>query len=350
MNRIQNHPAFHGRNAYATQFVKLDVTAQLRVLTDALGREHLHRPKVVSTRTCAERFNLVNLAFRQLADSRFKVRSVLSFNQSHVSYLASRWQDEGIAPATMQGRFSHLRWLAAAIGKPGLVREPSSYGVSEVASSRTLVAQTDKSWTAKSIDIEDVIARANEIDSLVAVQMRLIDEFGLRLREVILMRPLISHVNDTLRVEEGTKGGRSRVVPIRYQSQVEAIELAKVVAKNLPKGRLVPPNKSFDQAVHRFYYVMRLLGITKSQLGVTIHGLRHQYANDLYQEVSGQPSVVRGASEILDRARDREARRQVTNDLGHVRLDVTAAYTGPMKPRRMRPPLSAPPAQQQGHP
>jgi integrase len=271
------------------------------------------------------------------------VRSVLSLNQSHVAYLAKRWEEEGVVPATMQTRFSQLRWLAAAIGKPGLVREPSAYGIAEAASSRVLVAQEDKSWSAKAVDIDQLIAKASEIDRLVAVQMRLIEEFGLRLREALLMRPMISHVSDTLRVEEGTKGGRSRVVPIRYQSQLDALELAKETARTLPKGRLVPAGKSFAQAVSRFYYVMKKLGITRSQLGVTVHGLRHQYANDLYHEVSGQPSVVRGASEILDRARDREARRQVTNDLGHVRLDVTAAYTGPMKPRRTRPPLAGAP-------
>lgn len=336
MISIQETQAFHGRNCYSTPFQALNIESQIRVLVDALGRQHLHRPKVVSTKTCNERHLFSLLVFRQLGEGGFKPRSVLGLSSAHIGYLAKRWEQEKLSPPTIQTRFSFLRWLTSAIGKAGMVRDPSTYGVPESVYSRNLTAQLDKSWSAKKIDILDVVAKAEQIDSLVALHLRLMHEFGLRLREAILLRPLIAHAGDFLRVEEGTKGGRSRVVPIRYESQLEVIRIATEVSRNLPKGRLVPVGGNFDTTRNRFYYVMKKLGLTKADLGVTGHGLRHEYANDLYEDVSGQKSVVRGASEILDRARDREARRQVTNDLGHVRLDVTAAYTGPMNPRRVR--------------
>lgn len=336
MIAIHDHQAFHGRNCYSTPFQALDIKAQIRVLTDALGRQHLHRNKVVSTKTCNERHLCSLLFFRQLKEGGFKLRSTLGLTPTHIAHLAKRWEQEKLSASTIQTRFSHLRWLAAATGKAGMVRDPTSYGVPETVSSRGMAGLSDKSWTAKNVDIMEVISKVEAIDSLVALHLRLMHEFGLRLREAILLRPLISHAGQFLRIEEGTKGGRSRIVPIRYESQIEVLRVATEMSRNFPKGRLVPAGANFDTTRSRFYYVMKKLGITKAALGVTGHGLRHEYANDLYEELAGQKSVVRGASEILDRARDREARRQVTNDLGHVRLDVTAAYTGPMNPRRVR--------------
>lgn len=334
MNKIQDHPAYYGRNAYATPFTVLDVTSQIRVLVDSLGQEHLLRSKVVSTKTANDRSLICSMIFKQLAEGGFKPRSVLGISAKHIEYLARRWEQEALSPATIQTRFSLLRWFAAAIGKGGLIRDPSYYGLAKPSFARVLVAQEDKSWSTQNVNIQDVLSKVEPIDNIVAVQLRLMHEFGLRLREAILMRPALSHVGDTLRVEEGTKGGRTRVVLIRYDTQLQALELAKAMSRHCRKGSLVPEGHNFDTTRNRFYYVMRLCGITKSQLGVTSHGLRHEYANDLYEELSGQPSVVRGASEILDRAKDRAARKAVTSDLGHVRLDVTAAYTGSMRSRR----------------
>jgi integrase len=215
-----------------------------------------------------------------------------------------------------------------------MIRDPAYYGLEKESFSRILVSVRDKSWSASNVNIQEILDKVEPIDRLVAVQLRLMHEFGLRLREAILIRPLLSHVDNTIRVEEGTKGGRSRVVSIRYESQIKAIDIAKAASRHCRKGSLVPQGHDFDSTRSRFYYVMRLCGITKAQLGVTSHGLRHEYANDLYEDLSGQPSVVRGASQILDRAKDRAARQAVTSDLGHVRLDVTAAYTGPLRPRR----------------
>jgi hypothetical protein len=76
-------------------------------------------------------------------------------------------------------------------------------------------------------------------------------------------------------------------------------------------GSMCPPGKTVKEAIRRIYYVAgEKLGITKTQLGVTPHGLRHEYANDKSEAVSGNPSVVRGGSSILDRALDEKARHQ----------------------------------------
>lgn len=334
MNSIHQHPAHFGRNAYGVPVRNLDIEKQVRVLVDALGQFHLKRHKLVSTKTASDRHVVSLLVFRQLREAGYALKSVFGLSRKHIGVLAKLWESQSLCAATMQTRFSHLRWLAKAIGKEGLVSAPTDYGVAPEAVERTYAAEVDKSWSTNNVEVDAILAKVAALDSLVACQLRLMYEFGLRAKEAILIRPALSHAGDSLRVEEGTKGGRSRVVPIRYEGQIAALEAAKVMAKSCKRGTLIPVGATYDMARNRFYYVVRLAGISKAMLGVTSHGLRHQYANDLYEELSGQPSVVRGASEILNRAADKAAREAVTQDLGHARLDVTPAYTGPMKPRR----------------
>lgn len=331
MMSIKDLPAYRGRNFANRPFESLAPQTQLRVLIEALGHQHQYRNKVVSHRTCDARLSELGLCIRQLGEGGFKLRSLMGLGQRHIAHLAQRWTSEGIAAATMQTRFSHLRWLAAALGKGGLVRDPESYDVPPEQARRHLVAQQDKSWSAHGVDPAERIAVIEAIDPQVALQVRLMFEFGLRAKEAILIRPQLAHIGDYLRVEEGTKGGRTRLVPIRNESQRAAIEAAKEAARHGSRGTLIREGSSFKRAKNRLYYVCKKVGLTKRELHVTCHGLRHEYANDLYEARAGQPSAVRGGSTILDRARDLAARREVTQDLGHARLDVTASYTGPRR-------------------
>jgi len=73
--------------------------------------------------------------------------------------------------------------------------------------------------------------------------------------------------------------------------------------------------------------------VTKRQLGITAHGLRHQYATDRYEDVAGAPAPVRGGDR-LDREVDRSARLQVAGELGHARENISTAYLGAILQQR----------------
>ena len=76
----------------------------------------------------------------------------------------------------------------------------------------------------------------------------------------------------------------------------------------------------------RFYYVIRKFGISKAGLGVVAHGLRHQYANDHFEDDAGGESPVRGG-----KARppgNDIARRRVARALGHNRGRASSSYIG----------------------
>jgi len=334
MKPIQQTPAWGGRNAYGCPFPKLDLRAQVAVLVKELGRHHLHRDKSVGWRTQRAREKLAYQFFEQLAEEGYKVQTMLTLKQIHVTALLLRWEAEEKASSTIQTRMSLLRWMCEALGKNGMVREPAFYGLRPETVARTYVATEDKSWTAKGIELQPLIEKLAQFDGWCGIQLRMMGAFGLRMSEAILMKPRASDQGDSLRVEEGTKGGRTRVVQIRTPEQREVLELAKDFAKESAKGNLVQPAMTPSQARRRFFYVCQKFGITKAQLGITSHGLRHQRANDTYEQIAGVPSAVRGGKPP-EREVDLEARHQVTRDLGHARVSITAAYTGAR--RRGRP-------------
>jgi integrase len=128
-----------------------------------------------------------------------------------------------------------------------------------------------------------------------------------------------------LKVERGTKGGRLRYVPIDSDTRRSAINRARAMAP-LRNSTLTRPEHSLLQTIKRFEYVMTKVGITKKELAVTIHGLRHQFANDVYFALTGTHSPVRGGRSP-DPEVDLTARRQVAEQLGHSRPRITGAIT-----------------------
>ena len=329
MKTIQQTGAWHRSNRYSRRFEQLKLRQQLQVLIDEFGDSHLYRDKKVGRATVKARAYICHQALTTIHDSGLKIQSLLNIDQRHIEAVTDSWTAASLAASTIQTRVSILKWLAAGLGKRGLIQDMSYYGIADAAVKRIYVAQVDKSWSGHAVLSSEKISEATALDEWVGNQLNLMGAFGLRVQEAVMINPEVADHGDSLFVEAGTKGGRTRIVPIRTPEQRKALDAAKVLAQRSERGSMCPPDKKVEQAIRRIYYIADKLGITKEKLGVTPHGLRHQYANDRYEEVSGNPSAVRGGKAIVDRALDEKARHQVTQDLGHARLNITAAYTGP---------------------
>lgn len=329
MKSIQSTGAMVGQNRFGGRFDDLDIKRQVQTLIDEFGQTHLKRNKRASYKTAKARAYVVHSVVAELREAGYMIKNIMNIDQRHITVVTGRWLQRGLSASTLQTRFSILRWLAAAIGKAGLVRDPSFYSVPACAMSRTYAATVDKSWSGNGVDSREVIEAAAKEDEWVSTQLEVMDAFGLRMAEAIMLQPALARTGNVLRIEQGTKGGRTRLVPIETDYQEQVLQRAGELAKRSARGNLVPPGKDVQQAKDRLYYIVRRkLGISKDASGITPHGLRHQYANDRYEEVAGQPTVLRGGGPV-DRERDRAARQVVTNELGHSRLGITAAYTGP---------------------
>ncbi|MBY0366041.1 tyrosine-type recombinase/integrase [Roseateles aquatilis] len=306
------------------------------------NHEHSAKHKGVSFKTMRDRERFLVSFFRELRrTTQYRRVDPRQLANRHIEAMLERWLARKLATATIHNYLSFLRTFAGWIGKPGMVREPQHYVGSESQHAhRSQVATRDHSWSAHEVDIASKIAEIAALDSWVGLQVELCAAFGMRGKEArhfrlhgaVIAREAANprdatafpECNAFLRIVHGTKGGRPRDVPIRTDAQRELLErVAASVAPGMYVGR---PGMTAQQSQSRFYYVIRKCGISKKQLGVVAHGLRHQHVNDAFEADAGAPSPVRGATSRA--AGDEAARQRAARLLGHNRLQVTSCYLG----------------------
>jgi integrase len=323
-----------------------------RVLAALLAKHnHLHgtKDKTVSDETMTRRGNFMFRYFRELRTlPRFRHIDPRQLRSCHIAAMVDVWVERVLDTGTIHLYLSYLRVFSVWIGKAGLVRSPEYYvGSDSEHAHRTQVATTDSSWEASGIDVDAKIAEAAKLDSWVGLQLELMRHFGLRAKEAMFFRPHeairdreharvadaneFPEVTHFVRVRHGTKGGRVRDVPVLTDAQRDLITRIQQI---VPSGGFV--GRSYhtpDQARDRFYWVLRCIGVTRKDLGIVSHGLRHGYANDLYEKKAGTPSPVRGAEEKP--ASDGAARQAIARALGHGRARVSTYYIGAIQPRKL---------------
>ena len=122
-----------------------------------------------------------------------------------------------------------------------------------------------------------------------------------------------------------TKGGRDRKIPIRTQSQRDALARAAYLER---AGSMIPPDRSYRQHLIIWEQQTAAQGIGRT------HGLRHAYAQRRYLELTGWAAPAVAGVRVLtpvERLKDHEARNTISEELGHGRIAITNAYLGSWK-------------------
>lgn len=322
----------------------------LELLITLFNKEHTARHKEVSFKTRQERADFLRRFFHALKHkASFKtLPDPRNLGHRHVRAMVAVWQKEGLAPATIQTYLSFLRGFEKWIGKPGLVRPPHHYGLKPEEYERHEAAQRDRSWSAHGINIDELVARMCEFDPYVGACVRLGHALALRRKEALMLRPHVCIVpfestgvplqkraaDFYVSIKSGAKGGRERFVPLDTAERVSAIEYAKTVVGNRD-GHMGHPSHTLEQALRRFNYVLEKFGVTRSKLGVTAHGLRHEALIDHFVKLTGELPPVRGGTSLpMDTYTT--ARQEVAELAGHARKRAANAYLGTStnRPRR----------------
>ena len=266
--------------------------------------------------TQADRERILTLVADQLEEEGFRYLEAGSLKPKHVEALVARWQSEGIACGTLKNRMSALRWWAEKIGKQNVIaRSNDAYGIAE----RVLVTNVSKAQTLNG-DRLALVA-----DPYTALSLRLEAAFGLRREESIKIVPAWADAGDALRLKPSwTKGGKHREVPIASAGQRALLDEAKQLAG---KGSLIPAELRYRDQLQRFKAQCAKAGIHG------VHGLRHQYAQTRYEQLTGWKSPAAGGptSKQLtpqQKAIDQAARQTISVEMGHQRLQITAVYCG----------------------
>ncbi len=157
------------------------------------------------------------------------------------------------------------------------------------------------------------------------MSLELQQAFGLRREEAMKIQRMMADQGDHLFLKRSwTKGGRERIVPIRTEQQREVLNRARRLAG---RGSLIPSNRNY---VHK----MRVCEGNTRRAGLHhMHGLRHAYAQNRYEELTGWqcPAADRPVAKDLtqeQRKIDHEARLTISRELGHERGAVVGAYIG----------------------
>ncbi|MCG5077279.1 integrase domain-containing protein [Paraburkholderia tagetis] len=281
--------------------------------------------KALSIKTQEHRVRAMCGALVELREGGFALTTPWRLQRKHVEWLVRRWVDAKQSGGTIENKLTYLRTLADWMKKDHLVGTLADY-VDRKAKGlvRSYVAEVDKSWSGNGINATEKIAEIATTCPRVAVQLRLQAAFGLRVQESFLLRPAEA-VRDAefLGVTRGTKGGRDREVPI--EEKIAVLEEAARLA-NPMTGSTIPADRTLKQWGDRYKTLLRKHGVNKKGLGVTSHGLRHQYLQELYEKVSGAPAPVKLAGTRPDPALHEEAMRRVVEAAGHSRVTKANAY------------------------
>ncbi|WP_434667730.1 integrase domain-containing protein [Paraburkholderia sp. A3BS-1L] len=302
--------------------------ALTRLLDDHVASIHSRTRisgKALSIKTQEYRVRAICGALVELRQGGFALESPWNLRRKHIEWLVRHWVDAKQSGGTIENKLTYLRALAGWMGKDNMVGTLSDYVDREASGLvRSYVAEVDRSWSGNGINAAEKIAEIAVTCPRVAVQLKLQVAFGLRIEESFLLRPLEA-VKDTgmLDVTRGTKGGRKREVPIEVK--IAVLEEAARLANPLT-GSTIPADRTLKQWLNRYKAVLRKHGIVKKGLGITSHGLRHQYLQELYEKVSGVPAPIKLADTRPDPELHKEAMRRVVEAAGHSRVTKANAY------------------------
>ncbi|MCY3818140.1 MAG: integrase domain-containing protein [Gammaproteobacteria bacterium] len=250
---------------------------------------------------------LHELGFRRLRGTGLR--------RKHVNALVREWRRQRLSIGTLKNRMSVLRWWAKRIGRPGVVGTNAEHGIGN----RTYVTNEDRSRRLDADRLERVT------DAHVRMSLRLQEVLGLRREEAIKFTPSYADRGDRVVIKASwAKGGRAREIPIWNDAQRPVLDAARRLAGG---GAMIAGGRNY--AAQRKVYEKQTAAAGLERM----HGLRHGYAMDRYENLTGWKAPAAGGprqrtlSPAMRRI-DRSARQRIARELGHHRLSVVSQYIG----------------------
>jgi integrase len=263
----------------------------------------------------------------------FHVTALKNINGKHIeAYVRDQWAC-GCSPKHLSTIMTQLNKLGDWLARPGMVRSKDVYlpevnpGEFEIQ----FVAKKSKSWDANGVDVKHKMELAFQTDERFGLMLLMTLAFGLRRCEALQIKPWVDDRGHYLDIRPGiAKGGRPRTIAIDHAAQRHVLDYVKSQIGRLEhlgwkRGAAVD---SLQRNEKRYSAMLAKIGITKREAGVTGHGLRAQYAEDMALLRGLVPATLGGDSRQLPTSQIEGIRLQISENLGHSRMSVTGAYFG----------------------
>ena len=309
-------------------------------LIDAKGLVRVNG-KVASIRTVEYSRTTMANNCRRLHAMGFYLEDVQGIGAKHVEALVNDWYKSGLSANTMQNQLSKLRTFCCWLGKPRLVRQGGVPAYLPEVDPAELKVKTyterSKSLSGNGIDPLEVIARAQEMDERLCVMLMMGSLFGLRRKEMLMLKPHKADQGSHLALDGNiTKGGRFRAHMFKGDDfeivERKVIELAKAICKK--DEALGWPGRTFKQNENRLANYMRKLGLTKLECGATLHGLRHELSENHALLDGLLPPVLGGTGIEMPTKKRNSIMQKISNTLGHGDTHTIGAYFGKYRQKR----------------
>lgn len=213
---------------------------------------------------------MLTLIANQLHDPGFRGMRAVSLKPKHAQALVDQWLAEGLSAGTLKNRMAALRWWAEKVNRQNVVaRDNTHYGIAD----RSFVTRESKAVSVES----DALPRVK--DPHVRLSLELQQAFGLRREEAIKFMPSYADRGDHLILKPSwTKGGKERIVPLRTPDQRVLLDRVRRMAG---RGSLIPSGRNYREQLRIYERHTAAAGLSK------LHGLRHRYAQQRYQVLTG---------------------------------------------------------------
>jgi|BioPla2DNA2_1021312.scaffolds.fasta_scaffold06472_6 integrase len=272
--------------------------------------------------------------------------------EQYLDSLRERLESGELLSAATADRVSALNTTLRYFGKGDQAVSAKEYGLS-----RGPVDTSDKSNSreASTAVVEAVYGKGQDDPRSMALyhSLRFQEAFGLRARESLALK-IAEKDPDAPRliITKGDlpKNSRPREIPIVSDQQRQVLWEAKAFALSQGWRSLIPPEKSLAQGKDYAYKTLDKIRQSVGHPEFHFHGERHQYAHErfasLFHAQAGLglqcPAVMGlGTKEWREYAAnatglsieqikdiDKEIRLEISEELGHSRVDVTRYYLG----------------------
>ncbi|WP_331832149.1 integrase domain-containing protein [Pseudomonas sp. LH21] len=262
-------------------------------------------------------------------DARQIDRKVLA---DYAAYLRDVVGRGDLAVSTAQNRLSSVNRTMAALRGDQCVKLPSpskALGMQRIGVRQSVPQGQDHEQVKQIVD-----ALCRDHQQRAAAIVLLARATGMRLREAILADlPRLSREAEAcgkINIQDGTKGGRAGASAPRWIAMNDHVRGALAFARQVsPTGsrNLIAAHESYVDLLQKIIRPARdILHVHSLK---SFHELRAAYACERYEQITHHRGPINGGQCCqVDRNLDREARRQISYELGHGRMDVVAAYIG----------------------
>jgi integrase len=288
----------------------------------------------------------------ELREMGYSVQRWENLNNRHVADWAARAlqsKDEGgfgHQVSTVKDYLSAVRAVCNAWGNERIYARNDQFRTdpadpsTRIIPQREYVTNEDRSVPEQVYQaVRDNLAAGGLDQRRLAVEIDLMRHLGLRHEEARKFNPdrAVLQSGD-VHVSDGTKGGRERTIAadqISDQARA-AIDAAREYVTD--RGSLIPSGMTERQWETKSYDLAQGAGLSKEECGASFHGLRHGYAQDRYEVLTGWPCPAKGGT--IEQAHavggdnwreiDRDARLLLKTEMGHGpdRDSVISVYIG----------------------